>query len=364
MFKTKIVPVILGFLAASAVMMLFEFTNSFLFPFGADFNTGDIEAVRAFAAQYSPQLFYMVLAGWFVGAVCGGYLTARLSGETTFRVTAVLALLLMLAGLANHLMFQHPLWFNIFGFAALAGGAYLGWYAHSAAAHTSVRTSIALGVSAVAVVLAGAAYVSDRAPRESMVMTPHSNTSFFVTSTNPGKGGDLGGLAGADAYCTKLAEQAGITQKTWAAYLSVPARDGSPAVHARERIGTGPWYNVRGVEIAASVEALHGENNLTKETALNERGEIVRGRGDTPNEHDILTGSTEDGYASEAAGDTTCAAWTSSTEGSALVGHHDRIGRDESAPMKSWNAAHGSRGCSMDNLRSTGGAGLFYCFAR
>ena len=365
MFKTKIVPVVLGFITASAIMMLFEFTNSFLFPFGDSFDTSDIDAVRAFAAHYSPQIFYMVLAGWFTGSVCGGYVTARLSRENAFRVTAVLALLLVLAGLLNHLMFHHPLWFNIVGFAALLGGTYLGWYAYNTTNNSSVRISIAVGVFAVALVFVAAAYLSERTPQErTTAMTPHPKTSFFVTSKNPGKGGDLGGLSGADAYCATLAAEAGIEGKSWAAYLSVPARDGSPAVHARERIGSGPWYNVRGVEIAASVEALHSENNLTKETALNEHGGVVRGRGDTPNEHDILTGSTEDGYASDASGDTTCAAWTSSTEGSALVGHHDRVGRDESAPMKSWNAAHGSRGCSVEGLRSTGGAGLFYCFAR
>ncbi len=187
--------------------------------------------------------------------------------------------------------------------------------------------------------------------------------SFFVTSANPGKSGDLGGLAGADAYCTSLAQSVGASG-TWSAYLSAPATETSPAVHARDRIGSGPWYNARGVLIAQSVENLHGINNLTKETALNEKGEVVLGRGDTTNMHDILTGSTSDGRLSEGAEDTTCNGWTSSDTGSALVGHHDRVGRDESAPMKSWNSAHGSRGCSPDNLKSTGGAGLFYCFAR
>lgn len=364
MFKTKIVPVVLGFIAASAVMMLFEFTNSYLFPFGDTFNTSDIDALRAFAAHYSPQIFYMVLAGWFTGAVCGGYITAHLSGESTFRITAVLAVLLVLAGLLNHLMLQHPLWFNVAGFVALLGGTYLGWYAHNASDTLSVCASIALLVLVIAGVLSGAAYFSDRTPQEHTTTTPHPKTSFFITSKNPGKGGDLGGLSGADAYCATLAAEAGIEGKSWAAYLSVPARDGSPAIHARERIGSGPWYNVRGVEIAASIEALHGDNNITKETALNENGEVVRGKGDTPNEHDILTGSNPDGYASDTSGDTTCAAWTSSTEGSALVGHHDRVGRGESVLMKSWNASHNSRGCSIQALQSTGGAGYFYCFAK
>jgi hypothetical protein len=364
MLKTKIIPIVLGFIAASAVMMLFEFTNSFLFPFGDGFDTSDIEAVRAFAAMYSPQIFYMVLAGWAVGALSGGYVTAWLSGERQFRASAALALLLVLAGVANHLMFQHPLWFNIVAFSALVGGTYLGWYVYQHKEHTAVCMSTVIGVGAMAAVLVGAAYVSNRAPQERVMEAPHANTSFFITSVNPGKGGDLGGLSGADAYCTKLATQAGIEGKTWAAYLSVPARDGKPAVHARLRIGSGPWYNVRGVMIATSVDSLHGENNLNKDTALTEYGTRVHGRGDTPNEHDILTGSTESGYASDSTEDTSCAGWTSSTEGSALVGHHDRIGRDESAPMKSWNAAHPSRGCSMDGLRSTGGAGLLYCFAR
>jgi hypothetical protein len=364
MLKTKIIPVLLGFITASAVMMLFEFTNSFLFPFGDGFDTSDIEAVRGFAAMYSPQIFYMVLAGWSVGALCGGYVTAWLSGERQFRVSAFLAVLLVLAGAMNHLMFQHPLWFNLVGFVALVGGTYMGWYVYQQKENKAVCMSTVIGVGAMAAVLVAAAYFSNRAPQTQVTEAPHANTSFFITSTNPGKGGDLGGLSGADAYCTQLATQAGIQGKTWAAYLSVPALNGEPAVHARERIGSGPWYNVRGVEIAASIDSLHGENNLNKDTALTERGETVHGRGDTPNEHDILTGSTANGYASDSTEDTTCAGWTSGAEGSALVGHHDRIGRDESAPMKSWNAAHPSRGCSTDALRSTGGAGLFYCFAR
>ncbi len=189
-----------------------------------------------------------------------------------------------------------------------------------------------------------------------------TSMSFFITSTNPGRGGDLGGLAGADAHCTALAEAAGVKGKTWAAYLSTT---GEGAVNARDRIGTGPWYNAKGVRIAGSVDELHGMNNLTKETALTEKGEVVLGRGDTPNMHDILTGSTEAGTASTSAPtDTTCANWTSSTEGSATVGHHDRIGINDSAPMKSWVSSHGSRGCSLDALKGTGGNGLMYCFAK
>jgi hypothetical protein len=191
-----------------------------------------------------------------------------------------------------------------------------------------------------------------------------STMSFFITSSNPGNGGNLGGLAGADAYCSTLASSAGVTGKTWRAYLSTTQTEGVPAVHARDRIGTGPWFNAKGEKIADSVDSLHAENNLNKSTALSEKGEIINGRGDTPNVHDILTGSLADGRASTTAqADTTCSNWTSSDAGSALVGHHDRVGRDDSAPMKSWNTAHASRGCSIDALKSTGGGGLFYCFA-
>jgi hypothetical protein len=191
-----------------------------------------------------------------------------------------------------------------------------------------------------------------------------STMSFFITSSNLGKGGNLGGLAGADAYCSTLASSAGVTGKTWRAYLSTTQTEGAPAVHARDRIGTGPWFNAEGKKMADTVDSLHAENNLNKSTALSEKGEIINGRGDTPNVHDILTGSLADGRASTTAQtDTTCSNWTSSDAGSALVGHHDRVGRDDSAPMKSWNTAHASRGCSIDALKSTGGGGLFYCFA-
>ena len=177
-------------------------------------------------------------------------------------------------------------------------------------------------------------------------------TSFFVTSVNPGDGGDLGGLEGADAYCSELAEAAGIEGKTWRAYLSSSAED------ARDRIGNGPWYNVKGVKVAENVDDLHSENNkLNKENSLTETGEIVSGRGDTPNRHDILTGSDLEGRLE---GDA-CADWTSSDEGSAMVGHHDRTGGG--AHPTSWLSAHGSKGCSMEKLQATGGDGLFYCFA-
>jgi len=190
-----------------------------------------------------------------------------------------------------------------------------------------------------------------------------SDMSFFVTSVNPGKGADFGGLDGADKHCQALAAAAGAGGKTWRAYLSAAAADGKPAVNARDRIGSGPWVNAKGVVIAKNVDELHGTNNLTKQTALTEKGETVRGRGDSPNEHDILTGSQPDGRAFGPDKDTTCGNWTRGGEGSAFVGHHDRIGLRDDEPSRSWNSSHGSRGCSLDALRSTGGAGLLYCFA-
>ena len=181
-----------------------------------------------------------------------------------------------------------------------------------------------------------------------------ASMSFFVTSTNPGQGADFGGLEGADAHCASLAETAGVTGKTWRAYLSTAGED------ARDRIGTGPWANAEGVEIAASVDALHSDANaIGKETALDETGNVVNGRGDDPNRHDILTGSLPDGTAAEQ----TCEDWTSSGDGAAMVGHHDRMGLDDTPPSKSWNSSHPSRGCSLEALRSTGGDGLLYCFA-
>ena len=186
--------------------------------------------------------------------------------------------------------------------------------------------------------------------------------SFFITSAGPGNGADLGGLAGADAHCTALARAVGATQFTWRAYLSATATESSPAVNARDRIGPGPWHNHAGVLIARDVDELHGPDaKLGKETSLTERGQQVNGRGDSPNMHDILTGSTMEGRASTADGDTTCGNWTSSgADGSALVGHHDRVGGGQNPT--SWNSAHGSRGCGQSNLQGTGGNGLFYCF--
>lgn len=181
--------------------------------------------------------------------------------------------------------------------------------------------------------------------------------SFFVTSAGPGKGADLGGVKGADQHCQALAKAAGAGNKTWRAYLSE-----SPSTNARERIGKGPWSNAKGVVVAKSVDDLHASPNITKQTALTEKGEVVNGRGDTPNMHDILTGSTPDGRAFPADKDMTCGNWTKSGDGSAVVGHHDRTGLDDSAPAKSWNSSHPSRGCSQDALKGTGGNGFFYCF--
>jgi len=183
---------------------------------------------------------------------------------------------------------------------------------------------------------------------------------FFVTSANPGKGADLGGLAGADAHCQSLARAAGAGNRTWRAYLSA---GGASPVNARDRIGRGPWANAKGEVVARDVAHLHGENNLTLQTALNEKGEPVNGRRQQPNTHDILTGSQADGTAFAGTEDRTCANWTSGGEGAAMVGHHDREGLRDDAPSKSWNASHPSRGCGMEALRGTGGAGLFYCFA-
>lgn len=188
-------------------------------------------------------------------------------------------------------------------------------------------------------------------------LSQDAKMSFFVTSVGSGKGADLGGLKGADAHCASLAEAAGVTGKTWHAYLSTSDTD------ARDRISKGPWVNAKGVKIADDVASLHSDaNGITKQTALNEKGEVVNGRGDTPNRHDMLTGSKPDGTK---IADQTCGDWTmSGTEGAAMMGHHDRTGLDDSAAAKSWNSSHTSRGgCSQEALKGTGGDGLFYCFA-
>jgi len=187
---------------------------------------------------------------------------------------------------------------------------------------------------------------------------------FFITSVGSGRGGDLGGLAGADAHCQSLAAAVGAGDRTWRAYLSTQERDGEPAIDARDRIGAGPWANANGVIVAADVDDLHYNNaNLNYEYALNERGERVNSgaMGDSPSMHDILTGSQLDGTAFPPDEDRTCNNWTSSSTGSAMLGHHDRFRR--TTPGSPWNMAHASRGCTQDDLIATGGAGLFYCFA-
>ena len=185
--------------------------------------------------------------------------------------------------------------------------------------------------------------------------------SFFITSAGPGKGAELGGLAGADRHCHALADAVGAGRLQWRAYLSTLPQGGAPAVNARDRIGRGPWFNAKGVKVAENVADLHSDNNkLTKQNSLTETGTVVNGRGDQPNMHDILTGSNLDGTAYIAEGYTNCGNWTSSGEGSARVGHHDRVGGGDNPT--SWNSAHNSRGCSQENLQSTGGNGLFYCF--
>jgi hypothetical protein len=191
---------------------------------------------------------------------------------------------------------------------------------------------------------------------------PSNRMSFFITSVGSGKGADLGGLAGADRHCQMLAAAVGAGNRTWHAYLSTSSSGSQPAVDARDRIGSGPWYNAKGVMIARNVEDLHSDhNNLNKQTALTEKGGVVNGRTDHPNRHDMLTGSQLDGTAFPPGADHTCGNWTSSDAGSAELGHHDRQGGGDHPT--SWNSAHPSRGCSQEGLRSTGGDGLFYCFA-
>jgi hypothetical protein len=197
----------------------------------------------------------------------------------------------------------------------------------------------------------------------------NSNMTFFITSVGSGKGADLGGLAGADKHCQSLAQAAGAGNHTWRAYLSASAADGKPGVNARDRIGKGPWQNAKGVVIAKDVNDLHGNNKINKETGLSEKGDTINARGDKPNMHDILTGSQSDGRAFTGSDDMTCRNWTSSTIGTAMLGHHDRQGLKDDEPSRSWNSSHPSRGidanggCSQEGLRSSGGNGLFYCFA-
>lgn len=233
-----------------------------------------------------------------------------------------------------------------------------------------MRTPLAIPLLSVVSVL-GSCTQAGRDPGRDPASDPGSarpeapGLSFFITSAGPGDGANLGGLAGADEHCRRLAAAAGAGGRTWRAYLSTGstgAAAGGAAVNARDRIGRGPWYNAKGVPVARDVAELHGASTgLGKEASLTERGEVVTGRGDTPNRHDILTGSQLDGTAFPGADDRTCRNWTSGGEGSAQVGHHDRQGGGENPT--SWNSAHASRGCSQENLRATGGDGLFYCFA-
>ena len=218
-------------------------------------------------------------------------------------------------------------------------------------------------VASVAVIMLGAGTGRAQQP------PPQApNMTFFVTSAGLGQGADLGGLEGADRQCQTLGQAAGAGGRTWRAYLSTQAVDGSGAVNARDRIGRGPWQNFKGEVVATSVDDLHGDGNkLNMETSLTERGTIVAGRGYTPNYHDALTGSQADGRAFPPGEDKTCHNWTSSTKGAAMVGHIDRKGLRDDPESKSWNSSHLSRGpdggCSQNDLRSTGGNGLFYCFA-
>jgi hypothetical protein len=207
-------------------------------------------------------------------------------------------------------------------------------------------------VRSIVVHLAAAAYLTT----PSVAAAQQSTMTFFVTSAGLGKGGDLGGLEGADRHCQQLADAAGAADKTWRAYLSA---QGDSPVNAKDRIGSGPWTNAKGEVIAKDLAELHGKNSLNKQTALTEKGAGVNGLGDVPNMHDILTGSQPDGTAFPAGDDRTCGNWTrSGTDGTAMVGHHDRMGGN-----RSWNSAHPVRGCSQDALKPPGGVGLFYCFA-
>jgi hypothetical protein len=233
---------------------------------------------------------------------------------------------------------------------------------------TKHTTSLLCSAIAALCLSGGALAQAPAAPNTARSTDPAKPLSFFVTSEGAGKGADLGGLAGADAHCQKLAESVGAGKKTWRAYLSTQAADGQPAVNARDRIGTGPWFNTRGAVVARDVAHLHGDtldaarigNNLTRTTVFTEKNEPVKGAGDKPNEHDIITGSQPDGRAFADAADHTCKNYTSSAaDGSAQLGHFDRTGGGNS----SWNAAHPSRGCGQANLVATGGAGLLYCFA-
>ena len=228
-----------------------------------------------------------------------------------------------------------------------------------------MRIKMAMAAAfAVSAALAISAQAQDKPKAKAAKKAGGGEMTFFVTSTGKGNGADLGGLDGADAHCNALASAAGSKITTWKAYLSTTLPGGDAGANARERIGKGPWRNAKGVVVAKNVADLHSAKvNINKQTALDEKGESIKGAGDTPNEHDILTGSDPLGMYSTAGGDTTCGNWTKSGEGSAIVGHFDLKGLKDTRHMKSWNSSHGSRGCSQDQLKSSGGAGLLYCFA-
>jgi hypothetical protein len=229
---------------------------------------------------------------------------------------------------------------------------------------TTMYSRMRLPIAAAAALMSLGVFAGAQAQQATM--------TFFLTSAGPGKGGDLGGVEGADRLCQQLAQAGGAGGKTWRAYLSTQASGGGQAVNARDRIGAGPWQNAKGEVIARNVDDLHSANNkISKQTALTEKGEPVNGRGDTPNRHDVLTGSQPDGRAFAAGEDRTCGNWSKSGQGAAMVGHHDRQGLRDDDASKSWNSSHPSRGpqtnqaegCSQDALKGTGGDGLFYCFA-
>ena len=227
-------------------------------------------------------------------------------------------------------------------------------------------TRFSLVISAA--ILSAAPWLEAQAQQQAPQAPQAPNMTFFVTGAGLGKGADLGGIEGADRYCQELAQRAGAGGKTWRAYLSTQTADGKPAVNARDRVGAGPWQNFKGDVVAQNVDDLHSDNNkLSMQTSLTERGAIIPGVGYAPNRHDVLTGSQADGRAFAAGEDRTCRNWTSSTQGAAMLGHIDRKGLRDDAPSRSWNTAHPSRGpdggCSQADLRSTGGDGLFYCFA-
>jgi hypothetical protein len=225
------------------------------------------------------------------------------------------------------------------------------------------RSTVSAGLVAIAVAAALATTAQAQEKKAAAKKGESKDMTFFVTSVGKGNGADLGGLEGADTHCNALAKAAGSKHSNWKAYLSTTMPGGDAGVNARDRIGKGPWRNAKGQVIARNVAVLHSDkNNVTKQTALDEKGQPIKARGDTPNEHDILTGSDPMGNYSTAGGDTTCKNWTSSSEGSAIVGHHDRAGLKDTRHMKSWNSSHGSRGCSQDQLKASGGAGLIYCF--